>query len=64
MAIHGLPRATKDIDLLILTDDLSRVLLLLKEKGYDIEGLRTAFPMSKFGGKLEDRPLNEGTCYH
>jgi hypothetical protein len=39
MAIHGLPRATKDIDLLILAGDLSRVLLLLKEQGFDIEGL-------------------------
>jgi hypothetical protein len=38
MAIHGLPRATKDIDLLILTDDLSRVLALVKEQGFDIEG--------------------------
>lgn len=43
MAIHGLPRATKDIDLLILADDLSRVLPLVKEQGFDIEGLPLHF---------------------
>ena len=26
MAIHGLPRATMDIDLLVLADDLDRIL--------------------------------------
>ena len=39
MAIHGHPRATKDIDLLILTDDVSRVLPLVREQGFDIEGI-------------------------
>lgn len=39
MAIHGLPRATKDIDLLVLTDDLESILKILKELRYDIEGL-------------------------
>ena len=43
MAIHGLPRATTDIDLLILTDDLSRVLPLVKKRGFDIEGLPLHF---------------------
>jgi hypothetical protein len=43
MAIHGLPRATKDIDLLILKDDLSRVLPLLKNQGFDIEGFPLQF---------------------
>jgi len=43
MAIHGLPRATKDIDLLVLTDDLDRILRLLRELGFDVEGLPPHF---------------------
>ncbi|MCC6453016.1 MAG: hypothetical protein IT171_08990 [Acidobacteria bacterium] len=43
MAIHGLPRSTKDIDLLILTDDLSRVLPLVRAQGFEIEGLPLHF---------------------
>lgn len=43
MAIHGLPRATKDIDLLVLTDDLESILKILKELRYDIEGLPLHF---------------------
>src|SRR5688500_5188825 len=39
MAIHGLPRATIDIDLLILGDDLGRAWDLAKQHGYDVEGL-------------------------
>ena len=33
MAIHGIPRATIDIDLLILGDDLERVWGLAKQLG-------------------------------
>lgn len=39
MAIHGLPRATMDIDLLILSDDLDRAWTLAQTLGYDVEGL-------------------------
>ena len=43
MAIHGLPRSTKDIDLLVLTDDLDRILQVVKGLGYDVEGLPLHF---------------------
>lgn len=43
MAIHGLPRATMDIDLLILVEDLQRVLEVARSKGFDIEGLPLHF---------------------
>lgn len=43
MAIHGLPRATMDIDLLILARDLDRVLDVAKVNGFDIEGLPLHF---------------------
>jgi hypothetical protein len=39
MAIHGLPRATVDIDLLILTEDLDKVWKTAQNFGYDVEGL-------------------------
>ena len=43
MAIHGLPRATMDIDLLILAEDLDPVLSIAKAHGFDIEGLPLHF---------------------
>jgi Domain of unknown function (DUF1814). len=43
MAIHGLPRATLDIDLLILADDLKKVLPVVEKLGYDVEGLPLHF---------------------
>ena len=43
MAIHGLPRATIDIDLLIAADDLDRACELAKQGGYEIEGLPLHF---------------------
>jgi hypothetical protein len=55
MAIHGLPRATIDIDLLIATEDLERVWALAKEKGYNIEGL----PLSFANGAIEIRRISK-----
>lgn len=43
MAIHGLPRATKDIDLLILAEDLDRVLNVARAREFDVEGLPLHF---------------------
>lgn len=43
MAIHGLPRATKDIDLLILSEDLDRVLNVARKCGFGVEGLPLRF---------------------
>ena len=38
VAIHGLARATKDIDLLILREDLDRVLVAARRCGFNLEG--------------------------
>jgi hypothetical protein len=54
MAIHGLPRATMDIDLLILGDDLDRAWTLAKDHGYDIEGL----PLHFADGAIEIRRIS------
>lgn len=43
MAIHGLPRATMDIDLLVLAEDIGRLWEIAKEIGYDVEGLPLHF---------------------
>jgi hypothetical protein len=43
MAIHGLPRATIDIDLLIREEDLSRAIEIAREYGFEIEGLPPHF---------------------
>lgn len=45
MAIHGLPRATMDIDLLILPTDLEQVLDVARKNHFDIEGLPLHFEM-------------------
>lgn len=38
MAVHGYPRATKDIDLLIHSDDLPRIESLVRSAGFDVPG--------------------------
>lgn len=43
MAIHGRPRATIDIDILILADSLVRVLRIAEDLGYTIRGLDMNF---------------------
>src|SRR5687768_16643603 len=55
MAIHGLPRATIDIDLLILGDDLERAWALAKDNGYDVEGL----PLHFDNGAIEIRRISK-----
>ena len=55
MAIHGLPRATIDIDLLILGDDFERACELAKEHGYDVEGLPLHFDY----GSIEIRRISK-----
>lgn len=55
MAIHGLPRATIDIDLLILSDDLERVWELAKKDGYDVEGK----PLHFADGAIEIRRISK-----
>src|SRR5687767_11484470 len=55
MAIHGLPRATLDIDVLVLAEDLERVWNLAKENGYDVEGL----PLHFADGAIEIRRISK-----
>ena len=55
MAIHGLPRATIDIDLLILADDLDRAWELAKHGGYDVEGS----PLHLGDGDIEIRRISK-----
>jgi hypothetical protein len=55
MAIHGLPRATVDIDLLILTEDLAKVWNIAQNLGYDVEGL----PLSFHDGAIEIRRISK-----
>ncbi len=55
MAIHGLPRATIDIDLLILTGDLNRVWKTAQNLGYDVEGL----PLHFHDGAIKIRRISK-----
>src|SRR5438445_7002465 len=55
MAIHGLPRATIDIDLLILADDLPKIWAAAQTQGYDVEGL----PLHFVGGAIEIRRISK-----
>lgn len=43
LTIHGFPRATFDIDILIQPDSLEKAYEIASEKGYDIRGLDMSF---------------------
>jgi hypothetical protein len=55
MAIHGVTRATIDIDLLVLTEDLDRAWKIAEEQGYSVEGL----PLSFDSGLIEIRRISK-----
>ena len=55
MAIHGAPRATVDIDLLISSENLQKAWKLAEELGYSIEGL----PLSFDRGIIEIRRISK-----
>jgi hypothetical protein len=55
MAIHGFIRATLDIDLLILIEDLDRAMDAARAVGFDIEGL----PLNFGGGKTQIRRISK-----
>lgn len=55
MAIHGLPRATIDIDLLVLSKNLSDVWQIAENFGYDVEGL----PLHFHNGAIEIRRISK-----
>lgn len=55
MAVHGFPRATIDIDLLIPEESLDDVLSAADQLGYTIK----AMPMKFAGGKIEMRRVSK-----
>ena len=55
MAVHGLPRATIDIDLLILAESLEQTKSVVRSLGYTIE----AQPMTFHEGAIEIRRLSK-----
>lgn len=38
MAVHGYPRATQDVDLVVLKEDRERILKVLEENGFTVPG--------------------------
>ncbi len=55
MAIHGFLRATTDIALLIMSEDIDRGLEIVAELGFDIKGL----PLSFDNGSTEIRRVSK-----
>jgi uncharacterized nucleotidyltransferase DUF6036 len=54
MAIHGRPRTTVDIDILILADSLDRVMQIAEDLGYTIRGLDMNFgPIKRRVSKID-----------
>jgi hypothetical protein len=48
MAVHGYVRATKDLDFLILPEDLDKAFDVAKNRGFDIEDLPLDFDTGSF----------------
>lgn len=55
MAIHGAPRATVDIDLLVSSENLQNALKIAEDLGYSIKGL----PLSFDRGIIEIRRISK-----
>ena len=55
MAIHGAPRATIDIDLMVQSDDLERAWETAKSLGYNVEGL----PLNFDDGAIQIRRISK-----
>ena len=55
MAIHGSPRATVDIDFLVLSENLSEMWKIAEDLGYWVEGL----PLSFDKGLIEIRRISK-----
>ena len=55
MAVHGAPRATVDIDLLVANENLSKVWKIAEDLGYWVEGL----PLSFDDGIIEIRRISK-----
>jgi hypothetical protein len=57
VAIHGHPRYTKDIDLLVERADLERIRMIAKQRGFGLEGL----PMQFGAGTPGEREIHRLT---
>jgi len=65
LAVHGLPRFTRDIDMLVLPEDIQSIRLLVHSLGFRLEaapmtfGARTGFPRTvhRVSKVLEDGEL-------
>jgi hypothetical protein len=47
VGVHGLPRATKDIDLLVQPDDVPRIQAIARSLGFDVPSRRMVFRAGK-----------------
>lgn len=54
LAVHGVPRATSDIDLLVCPEDVDRIRQTARERGFTIEA-----PPIRFRDGLEVRRVNK-----
>lgn len=62
LAVHGVPRATKDIDLLARKSEIDRIRAVARRLGYTFEALpmefsNTGIEMQRFTKLVEGRPL-------
>jgi hypothetical protein len=55
MTIHGCPRATMDIDVMVSADDLAEVWRVAEDLGYSVEGL----PLHFHDGAIEIRRISK-----
>lgn len=55
MTIHGCPRATMDIDVMVLADDLGEAWRIAEDLGYNVEGL----PLHFHDGAIEIRRISK-----
>jgi len=55
MTIHGCPRATMDIDVMVLGDDLAEAWRVAEDLGYNVEGL----PLHLHDGAIDIRRISK-----
>ena len=60
LAIHGFPRATFDIDILIKAESLEKAIEIVVAKGYNIRGLDMSFKERAVGIRRVSKIDNEG----
>ena len=55
MTIHGYPRATMDIDVMVTPEDFSEAWQIVTELGYNVEGL----PLKLHGGAIDIKRISK-----